>query len=136
MKQTRLFIGQLIKMMANKLQGDNKVFYNNLPTNVKAFAFNNFRGLSIAFIEKEDEAYTLTLSDDSKITVNQDGSWQKIDCSQESVLMSLLPARITANISNVFDDAKIVRAEKNAEGYVVELTNTVCMKYDCQGLAA
>ena len=136
MKRTNSIFGQIINIVANKLQNNSTVFYSELPAQVKAFASNNFPGRAIAFIEKEDAAYTLTFDDDTKVTVNADGSWQKIDYSHEAELISLLPTAITANINEFFADARIVRAKHNAEGYVVELTNAICMKYDRQGLVA
>ncbi len=135
MKRTNSIFGQIFNFVANKLQNDSTVFYNELPAEVKAFANNNFPGLAIAFIEKEDAAYTLTFNDATKVTVNADGSWRMMDYSHEKELISLLPASITANIKKFFADAKIVWAKHSAEGYVVELTNTICMKYDSMGLA-
>ncbi len=125
---------RIINTMMSKLQ-NKTVFYNDLPESVKAFAQHNFPGRSVTFIEKDRDAYTLTFNDDTKVTVDQDGNWQKMDYSQEQVLLSLLPDSIVADIHNKFSGAHVVSAVKNAKGYALELTNAICMKYDGRGLA-
>jgi len=136
MKRTNSIFGLIINIAANKLQNDSTVFYSQLPAEVKAFANNYFPGRAIAFIENEGIAYTLTFDDETKVTVNADGTWQEMDYSNEAELISLLPTNITASIKKCFTDAKIVKAKHNAEGYVVELTNAICMKFNCQGAFA
>jgi len=136
MKRTKKILGQFIDMMSHMLQNNKTVFYKDLPGEVKAFAQKKFQGYSIAFIEKKDSDYLLTLNDGSEITISEDGEWEEVQSREEAKLISLLPKDITDNVKEFYSNAKIIRIDKNTNGYEVALSSAIYLKYNNQGLAA
>jgi len=130
MKQANSFFKQIITTVTNKMHNRKSVNYKELPAKVKAFAHLHFADLSIAYVEKNESNYTLTLNDGTELSISKDGIWERIACMHESELISILPPNITSNIKKFFSNAKIVSARKNAKGYIIELSNAVSIKYN------
>ena len=106
---------------------DKKIVYNNLPVESRHFIENNFSGVDVTSVEKEDGEphYKVELANGFVLRFYRNGGWQEVDGNGVEipgpVLYDLLPGAILTYVAQEYPDASIVEISQHSYGYEVSL---------------
>lgn len=109
-----------------------------LPQAAQTIIKNNFKAkVSLVKIEKEfgriDE-YEVILDDGSEISFDRNGNWRDVETSvRKAVPEGFLTPMMREYIKRNHPKAKVVGIEKTRNGYEVELSDGVEMKFNVAG---
>ena len=109
-----------------------------LPSAAQEVLKKNFKA-GVSFI-KEDKSlgrtteFEVILTDGTEVTFDSKGNWKEIEASMKTgVPASMVPVVISNYVSANHKGTKIVSIEKERNGYDVELSNGVDLKFDSAG---
>ena len=111
---------------------------STLPEAAQATISNNFKAKP-SLIKKESTVglfteYEVILSDGSEITFDKNGNWKEIEMGAGlEVPKSIIPQGISNYVNQNFKGQKIISIEKDNNGFDVEITSGVEMKFDNSG---
>lgn len=137
MKRKNLLVMTVVGLMFSTaaLADDIPVSVNQLPSSVKVFVRNNFKGKSIIYAEKDFKTYECRLSDGTKVEFTKKGDWKKVDSNDMTAVPSaLVPTIIMKYVHCTFPGASITKIEKERYGYDIELSNDLELKFNRQGV--
>ncbi len=78
--------------------------------------------------------YEVIMSDGMEISFDRDGNWESVEVNvAKSVPAAFVPAKISNYVKRNQSGQRIVGIEKERNGYDVELSNGVDMKFDKAG---
>lgn len=78
--------------------------------------------------------YEVIMDDGTEVSFDRDGNWKNIEVNNsKSVPSSFVPKAIADYVKKVQKNTRIVGIEKERNGYEVELSNGVDMKFDKNG---
>ncbi len=109
-----------------------------LPEAARTVIANNCKAkVSLVKIEKNlgriDE-YEVILTDGTEITFDRNGNWENVETAKnKQVPDGFLPKSIKTYVSKNHSGTKIVGIEKERNGYEVELSNGIDMKFNKNG---
>ncbi|MDE7461110.1 MAG: PepSY-like domain-containing protein [Paramuribaculum sp.] len=109
-----------------------------LPKPAQTVIGNNFKSkVNLVKTEKtlgKVTEYEVIMTDGTEISFDRDGNWQSIEVGTSSSIPSffILPA-ISDYVKKNESGQKIVGIEKERNGFEVELSNGIDMKFDKQG---
>ncbi len=117
---------------------DKPVVPAQLPQQITAFIQQNFPGQSISFANKDLEItgwkYDVVLADGTQIDFDTDKMWDKIQCTMDNPVPTvLIPVQIATHLRTNFPDAIVLKIDKERYGYEVELANGLELKFNQQG---
>lgn len=109
-----------------------------LPEAAKQVISKNFKaGVSVVKIDKDlgrISEYEVILTDGTEITFDRHGNWDNVEVNNsKTVPPSLVPTAIQTFVKKNFAGQRIVGLDKERNGYEVELSNGVDIKFDKQG---
>lgn len=109
-----------------------------LPKAAQTILSNNFKAkVTVVKIEKDFgrvSDYEAILSDGTEVSFDRDGNWKNVEVSANSRVPSFfIPKAISEFIKKEQPGQKVIGIEKKRNGYEVELTNGVDMKFNSQG---
>ena len=109
-----------------------------LPQAAKTVLANNFKSkVSLVKIDKEFgrvSDYEVILKDGTEVSFDSNGNWENIEVNiGKSVPSSMVPKSISDYVKTAQKGQRIVGIEKERNGYEVELSNGVEMKFNKQG---
>lgn len=109
-----------------------------LPKAAQTTLKNNFKAkVSVVKIDKDlghISEYEVVLTDGTEIEFDRSGNWKSVEVSaSKSVPSAFVPNAITASIKKLQPGQKVIGIEKKRNGYNVDLSNGVEMKFDLQG---
>ena len=136
MKKIKCFIMTFICMLAanSAMADDMPIPVSQLPKAAKTFVQQNFNGKTIVYAEKDWDSYECHLDDGTKVEFTIGGEWKKVNCyGVNGVPANLIPAPILKYVKTNFGGCNIVKIDKEAYGYEVELSNDLDMKFNYQG---
>lgn len=112
---------------------------NVLPIAAKTILKNNFKsGVNHIKIDRElgnIKDYTVILVDGTEVEFDKYGNWTDIEVApNKSVPVNMLPKGIMDYVKANQKGTRIVGIEKNRNGYDVELSNGVEMKFNSDGV--
>ena len=118
---------------------DKPVTADQLPEPVKAFIQQNFPDRNISYVEKDVELtgtqYGVFLADGTKVSFDTDNMWDEIECNLTNpVPTNLIPEVIVQNLQTNFPDVMVLKIDKDNNGYDVELSNGLELKFNKQGV--
>lgn len=110
----------------------------DLPSAAQVVLKNSFKAkVSHIKIEKElgrVSEYDVVLTDGSEITFDKSGNWKEVEVrAAASVPDAFVPAAIRTYVKQNQKNTRIIGIEKKRNGYEVELSNGVEMKFDSAG---
>ena len=139
MKKLLLMLGLILGISAvatakDKYAHDESV----LPEAARTTISNNFKAkVSLVKIEKDFgriSEYEVILTDGTEISFDRNGNWENVETNNsKSVPSSMVPKAISDYVSKNQPKTRIVGIEKERNGYDIELSNGVDMKFDAQG---
>lgn len=131
-----LFVGfmALLPASANKYMHTDEA----LPEAAKAVIKKNFKSeVSLIKIEKElaqIKEYEVIMTDGTEITFDRQGNWKEVETRNSgSVPTGFVPAHVQKYVKANHSGNRIVGIEKTRNGYDVELSNGIDMKFDKDG---
>ena len=109
-----------------------------LPKAAQSTINKNFKAkVSVVKIDKDFgriSEYEAILTDGTEISFDRHGNWDNIETSaSSSVPEALIPAAISTYVKKNYAGQKIVGIDKERNGYEVELTNGLDLKFNKQG---
>lgn len=109
-----------------------------LPKAAQTVLAKNFKaGVSLVKLDKDFgrvSEYEVILTDGTEITFDRNGNWENIEVkASSSVPNAFIPAGIASYVRKHMSGARIVGIEKDRNGYDVELSNGVEMKFNKSG---
>lgn len=136
MTQKRLFLAALmcVIMSATTFASDRVIAVNQLPAAAQTFVDQTFPGANIMYAEIDDGKYEVHLNDGTEINFDRKGNWDKVDCKLKAVPAHLIPAAIASNVETQFSGTVITKIDKERNGYEIELSNGLDLKFNRQGL--
>lgn len=111
---------------------------NTLPTAAQTTLKKEFKaGVSLIKTDKEFgriSEYEVILTDGTEVTFDRDGNWKNVETAKnksvpKTFVMNAIHKYVAANQPNTH----ITGIEKERNGYEVELSNGIDMKFDRQG---
>lgn len=111
---------------------------NVLPIAARTALKNNFKGkISVIKIDKDFgriSDYEVILTDGSEVKFDNKGNWKEIESSPKgSVPAKLVPKPISDYVKAHQRKARIIGIEKERNGFEVELSNGIDLKFDSRG---
>lgn len=104
-----------------------------LPVAAQSVLSKNFKaGVSLVKIERSE--FEVTLLDGSEISFDKKGNWESVEVSERhEVPAAFLPQEVRNYVKKNHKDARIVGIDKERNGYEVELSNGIDIKFDRSG---
>ncbi len=109
-----------------------------LPKAAQTELAKNFKAkVSLVKIDKDFgriSEYEVILDDGTEVTFDKNGNWENVEVNNsKSVPSAYVPKAIADYVKKNQNGARIVGIEKERNGYEVELSNGVDMKFDKAG---
>lgn len=109
-----------------------------LPAAAKSTLANNFKaGVSVVKIEKTlgmIKEYEVVLQDGTEISFDKDGNWENVETNKnKKVPSAFIPKGVQNFVSKTHPGTHVVGIDKERNGYDVELSNGIDIKFDKQG---
>lgn len=108
-----------------------------LPEPVNAFLQQHFPGKTVAMVETDSEyagvEFEVTLNDGTEVNFRPNNDWDKVECRASAVPAALVPATIAKYVKATFQAVPIVKIDREAFGYDIELGNGVELKFNPNG---
>lgn len=116
---------------------DEIISEQQLPAAAKTFVKQYFKNRTVSLAKKDVDpgstSYDVVLNSGTKIEFNAKGEWKEVDCAPAAVPAALVPAAIAKYVKANYANLKIVKIEREATGYDIELSNDVDLQFDKQG---
>lgn len=118
--------------------GDYSHDANILPQAAKSVIQKNFKAeVSVIKIDKtlgKINEYEVVLTDGSEITFDSKGNWKEVETSKKkSVPAGFVPKPVSDYVAKNHKGQKIVGIEIKHDGYEVDLSNGIDIKFDKSG---
>lgn len=109
-----------------------------LPKAAQTTIANNFNAqVSLVKIDKEFgrvSEFEVILTDGTEISFDRDGNWENIEtAATKAVPAAFIPKTISNFVANKHAGTKIVSIDKERNGYEVELSNGIDIKFNRAG---
>jgi len=109
-----------------------------LPQAARTTIANNFKaGVSVVKIDKtlgHINEYEVVLTDGTEISFDNKGNWENVETSNsKSVPSGFIPDAVRKYVAKNQKGARIVGIERERDGYEVELSNGIDMKFNQAG---
>ncbi len=110
----------------------------DLPADAREFIELHFPKAKIAMIKVDKHLlkktdYDVKLVNGTKLEFNNSGKWTSVDCKKSAVPEKIIPAAIRKYVNKNCPDVKIVKIEKTATKYEVELSDDVELTFNLLG---
>ena len=138
MKNMRFFFLVLALTLCASLSArDEIISEQQLPAAAKTFVKQYFKNRTVSLAKKDVDlgstSFDVVLNSGTKIEFNVKGEWKEVDCAPAAVPAALIPAAIAKYVKANYANLKIVKIERDAAGYDIELSNDVDLQFDKQG---
>ena len=113
---------------------DKPITYEQLPQKARTLLETHFASEKVAFLKMESKLfkteYKVMLVSGNEIEFDGKGVWKEIDCEYTAVPLALIPQEIRQSVKERFPMQTIVKIERDAKKYEVELDNEIELKYN------
>ncbi len=111
---------------------------NDLPKGAQSTLAKNFKSkVSVIKIDKDFgriSEYDVVMSDGAEISFDRDGNWKDVEVSNNSAVpKGFIPTAIAQYVSRNYKNARIIGIDKDRNGYELELSTGLDLKFDKQG---
>ncbi len=111
---------------------------SELPQEAQEFLSTHFPKGKVSMIKVDKHLlkktdYDVKLVNGTKIEFSNAGKWTSVDCKTKAVPDALIIKAIQRYLKKNFADEKVVKIEKKASGYELELSDGVELKFDRLG---
>ncbi|MGL5682030.1 MAG: PepSY-like domain-containing protein [Marinifilaceae bacterium] len=117
-----------------KADNDITVPFEQMPSKIKTFVKQNFGKQSVVLCKLDDDLfdanYDVYFDNGVKLEFNKRGEWKEVSCKKSEVPSAIIPNSILAFVKNKFNDTRVVKIERGAKYYEIELCNNTELKFD------
>ncbi len=108
-----------------------------LPANAQNFLKKHFPKQTPNYILKDEETFSLDykvqLADGTEIEFDRKGNWEEVDGNKNTIPNSVVPAPILTYVQTHYKGAAIVKIDKGAWDYEIDLNNGLELKFNSKG---
>ena len=123
--------------IASAFANDVPISAQKLPAEAQKFLKTHFSQNKVVSAMHDtdisDNDYTVMLDNGVKVEFGPNGKWESVKCRGGVVPSSIVPAKISAYVSEHYPSLGIEKIECKRYGYEVELTNDLDLKFDLAG---
>lgn len=116
---------------------DSIIKADRLPDAARSFINEYFAENTISYIKKDrglaNISYEVVHQDGTEIEFDKSGNWDSIDCKRKAVPAGLVPDAISEYVQVNFPGQLIVKIDREAFGYEIELSSDLELKFDKNG---
>lgn len=116
---------------------DSIITADRLPDAARSFINEYFAENTISYIKKDrglaNISYEVVHQDGTEIEFDKSGNWDSIDCKRNAVPAGLVPDAISEYVQVNFPGQLIVKIDREAFGYEIELSSDLELKFDKNG---
>lgn len=113
------------------------ITFEQLPQTAQQFVNRHFGDCVISHVIEDpspfDHSYKVYFSNRYEIEFDGDGQWTEVDCRADSVPTAIVPAAITAYVSQHYAQQFIVKISYEHREYEVELNTSLDLMFDKSG---
>ena len=117
-----------------KADKDYVITKDQLPEKALSFINTHFAFAKISYVKEERDFfsrnYEVDFADGAKVEFVRNGKWIDIDCRYTEVPASAIPNAISSYVRKHFPEEKILKIERERNGYEVKLTNKLELTFD------
>lgn len=133
MKKLLLIIASIAIIGAAKAD-DQPIDFKNLPRVAKEYVAKHFKTVNVisATVDKEifSTEYTVHLENGVEIDFRDNGMWKEVNGKKNALPLSVIPQIINKYVTKNYSHTKVVKITNESEGYKVELSNDVELKFN------
>lgn len=104
----------------------------NLPKNAQDFIAKNLKGENVMYAEMAYDSYDVIMSNGTRIEFLESGEWKQVKC-YNGVNPVILPASVAGAVAKKFPNIKIIKIQKQWDGYEIKLSNRIEAYFDIKG---
>lgn len=108
-----------------------------LPANAQSFLKKHYPKQTPNYILKDEETFSLDykvqLADGTEIEFDRKGNWEEVDGNKNTIPSSIIPAPILTYVQTHYKGAAIVKIDKGAWDYEIDLNNGLELKFNSKG---
>lgn len=116
------------------LADDKAIDFSQLPAAAQSFIQSDFSTSEISFITKDtevlDTTYDVHFTDGTEVEFNSKGEWKEISCRKSEINLKYVPKQILSTVGTKWPKAEIRKIERYKQGYEIELSNHLELKFD------
>lgn len=113
---------------------DKPIQVNQMPQSAQLFIKKYFADSKVALAKMESDflykSYEVIFTNGNKVEFDKKGEWTEVDCKYGSVPGAVVPAAIQKYVASNYQDAKILKIERDNKDYEVKLSNRTELKFD------
>ncbi len=113
---------------------DKPITFEQLPVAAQQTIKSNFANLKIALVKMEneimDKTYEVVFTDGTKMEFNRKGTWTDVECRNDIVPASFIPAQIADYVKSHYNGQTIKKIEKDRREYDIKLSNGVELTFN------
>lgn len=113
---------------------DKAITVDQLPQKAQEFIAKYFAGIEVSYVKMEsdlfDKSYDVIFVTGNKVEFDKKGEWTAIDCKYTEVPTDIVPQKIQDFIAKHQPNTKVVKIEKDNDGYELKLDNRAEPKFD------
>ena len=126
-----LFLFGISTVKADK---DYVITKDQLPEKALSFINTHFAFAKISYMKEERDFfsrnYEVVFADGAKVEFVRNGNWIDVDCRYTEVPASVVPNAISSYVKKHFPEEKILKIERERNGYEVNLANKLELTFD------
>ena len=112
---------------------DRVVSYEDLPVKAQTTINKHFHKKKIVLVKVDkgyrNDDFEVKFSDGSEVEFNAVGEWTDVKC-RPGVPKGIIPQQIRENVASRWPEARFRKIERYRQGYEVELSNGLELKYN------
>lgn len=116
-----------LSMMADN---DRVITFEQLPAPAQTLLKQNFADKKVLIATADFDDFKVMYQSGEKVEFDKKGNWKDLDCKTSAVPADLIPEQIKAHIKASFQDAVIIKIDRDRRGYEVKLSNGLEMEYN------
>lgn len=113
---------------------DKPITLNELPARAQQVVAKHFAGQKVALAKMDtgflDKDYEVIFVNGHSVEFDKDGAWSEVNCPDGAVPSAFIPAAIGKYVRSTFTGTKIVRIERDRNGYEVKLTGGIEVEFN------
>ena len=136
MKHSKMMMIALVGLMMHAFSccaDDKPIPPEQLPQAAKVFVKKTFPEQTIVYAEKDYDSFEARLNNGVKVKFDKKGNWDTVESKTQPVPSHLVPQVILNYVRSTYHDAFITKIDKERNGYEIELSNGLELKFNKKG---
>ncbi len=133
MKKVFLFTLAFCMLSVMAFADDRYVDPSKLPASAKTFLNTYFKGVEVVSSTVDFDSYDVYLSNGVEIDFTKAGAWDTVDGNYQAIPTGFIPKSVLSAVKGFNANAKIVKIDKEWNGYEVDLDSGHDLKISTAG---